>query len=204
VKKWISFVIVFVCINLFAICTVHAQWRTLRTPNPTVWVEACVYKGDTIPFVQLRNTYVFPPLKFTTPKQWSEYYRLVRNIKLVMPYAIMINNIIVETYEYVQTIPDPKRREAHLRLVEKGLMAQYKEPFKKMSYTQGKLLIKIIDRECNQSSYEIIKAFMGRMRAGFYQGFAKIFGASLKKEYNPFGDDAITERVITLVMNGQL
>ena len=180
------------------------QAQILRTPAPRVWVEACVYRVDTIPFVQLRETYVFPPLHFTSPKEWSDYYRLIRNVKIVLPYAIMINNIIVETYEYIQTIPDPKRREAHLKLVEKGLMAQYKQPFKRLSYTQGKLLIKIIDRECNQSSYNIIKAFMGRLRAGFYQGFASIFGASLKKEYNPFGEDALTERVITLVLNDQL
>ena len=75
---------------------------------------------------------------------------------------------------------------------------------KKLTFSQGKLLIKLVDRECNQSSYELVKAFMGPFKAGVYQTFASLFGASLKKEYDPEHDDAMTERVVTLVENGQL
>ena len=88
--------------------------------------------------------------------------------------------------------------------VEKGLKEQYTPRMKKLSFAQGKLLIKLIDRQSHQSSYELVKAFMGPFKAGFYQTFAALFGASLKKQYDPEGEDKLTERVILLVESGQL
>lgn len=75
---------------------------------------------------------------------------------------------------------------------------------KKLTFSQGKLLIKLVDRECNQSSFQLVRAFMGPFKAGFYQTFAALFGASLKKEYHPDDEDKMIERVATLVENGQL
>ena len=75
---------------------------------------------------------------------------------------------------------------------------------KKLTYSQGKLLIKLIDRECNQNSFEIVKAFFGPFKAGFYNTFASIFGASLKKDYDPENDDKLTERVVRMVEAGLL
>jgi hypothetical protein len=192
----------FVCFALLSFSIGKAQ--KLQTKPDVQWVEACVYQGDTIPFVQLRNIYIYPPLKFKTQKEWQDYYRLVYNVKKIVPLSIMIHNTIIETYEYIQTLPTEKARKAHLKRVEKGLKDQYTAQLKRLSYTQGKLLIKLIDRECNQSSYEIIKVFMGSFRAGFYQTFASLFGVSLRKEYDSTKDDALTERVITLAENGQI
>jgi len=193
---------IIVCFAIF--CFSFGKAQKLQTKPDIQWVEACVYQGDTIPFVQLRNIYVYPPLKFKTQKEWREYYRLVYNVKKVLPLSIMIHNTIIETYEYVETLPTKKAKDAHLKRVEKGLKDQYTSQFKKLSFSQGKLLIKLVDRECNQSSYELIKAFMGSFRAGFYQTFASLFGASLKKEYDAGKDDSLTERVITLAANGQI
>ena len=81
---------------------------------------------------------------------------------------------------------------------------QYTPRMKKLSFAQGKLLIKLIDRQSHQSSYELVKASMGPFKAGFYQTFAALFGASLKKQYDPEGEDKLTERVILLVESGQL
>ena len=167
-------------------------------------VPVCIYKGDTIPSITLPDVYIFKPLKFRNDKERKEYYRLVYNVKKVLPLSIMIHNTIIETYEYLQTLPTEKERKAHVKRVEKGLKEQYTAQFKKLSYSQGKLLIKLIDRECNQSSYEIIKAFMGSFKAGFYQTFASLFGASLRKEYDAINDYSLTERVITLAANGQI
>lgn len=171
--------------------------------NGTI-VPACIYEGDTIPWVQLRNTYVFPQLRFKSQKEWREYYRLVRDVKKTLPIARIINNTIVETYEYIETLPNKKTKERHLKRVEKGLKEQYTPLMKKLTFSQGKLLIKLVDRECNQSSFELVRAFMGPFKAGFYQTFAALFGASLKKQYNPQKDDKLTERVIILVENGQI
>ena len=75
---------------------------------------------------------------------------------------------------------------------------------KKLTFAQGKLLIKLVDRQSNQTSFELVKAFMGPFKAGFYQTFTALFGASLKKEYDPAGEDKLTERVVLLVENGQI
>lgn len=167
-------------------------------------VPVCIYEGDTIPCVQLPTVYIFKPLKFKNDKERMEYYRLVRNVKKVYPIAREINRTILETYEYLQTLPNEKARQKHIKRVEKGLKDQYTPRMKKLSFAQGKLLIKLVDRQSNQSSFELVKAFMGPFKAGFYQTFAALFGASLKKEYDPNGEDKLTERVVILVENGQI
>lgn len=167
-------------------------------------VPMCVYEGDTIPCGQIPTVYIFKPLKFKNKREQMEYYKLVRNVKKVYPIAREINKTIIETYEYLQTLPNEKARQRHIKRVEKGLKEQYTPRMKKLSFAQGKLLIKLVDRQSNQSSYELVKAFMGPFKAGFYQTFAALFGASLKKEYDPEGEDRLTERVVLLVENGQL
>ena len=167
-------------------------------------VPVCIYEGDTIPCVQLPTVYIFKPLKFKNDKERMEYYRLVRNVKKVYPIAREINRTILETYEYLQTLPNEKARQKHSKRVEKGLKDQYTPRMKKLSFAQGKLLIKLVDRQSNQTSFELVKAFMGPFKAGFYQTFAALFGASLKKEYDPNGEDKLTERVVILVENGQI
>lgn len=167
-------------------------------------VPVCIYEGDTIPCVQLPTVYIFKPLKFKNDKERMEYYRLVRNVKKVYPIAREINRTILETYEYLQTLPNERARQKHIKRVEKGLKDQYTPRMKKLSFAQGKLLIKLVDRQSNQTSFELVKAFMGPFKAGFYQTFAALFGASLKKEYDPNGEDKLTERVVILVENGQI
>jgi hypothetical protein len=163
-----------------------------------------VYKGDTIPSLSLPTVYIFKPLKFKNKKQEMNYYRLVRNVKKTLPIAKEVNRAIIETYEYLLTLPDEKAREKHLQMVEKGVKEQYTPRLKKLTFSQGKLLIKLINRETDSSSYELVKAFLGPFKAGFYQAFAAIFGASLKKEYHPEGEDILIEQIVILVENGQL
>ncbi len=162
-----------------------------------------VYEGDTIPYVKLPTVYIFKPLKFKNKKARTQYYKLVRDVKKVLPIAKEVNQIVIETYEYLQTLP-PKERSKHLKRVEKSLKEQYMPRMKKLTFSQGKLLIKLVDRQTHSTGYELVKAFLGTFRAGFYQTFAALFGASLKKEYDATGDDALTERVILLVESGQL
>ena len=132
------------------------------------------------------------------------YYRLVRNVKKTLPIAKEVNRAIIETYEYLLTLPDEKAREKHLQMVEKGVKEQYTPRLKKLTFSQGKLLIKLINRETDSSSYDLVNAFMGPFKAGFYQAFAAIFGGSLKKEYHPEGEDILIEQIVILVENGQL
>ena len=167
-------------------------------------VPARIYEGDTIASFRMPTLYVFKPLVFKNKKQQQSYNRLVRNVKRTLPIAKEVNRAIIETYEYLQTLPDEKTRQKHLSRVEKSVKEQYTPRLKKLTFSQGKLLIKLINRETDSSSYELVKAFLGPFKAGFYQAFAALFGASLKKEYHPEGDDALIEQVVLLVESGQL
>lgn len=178
--------------------------QRISTCKNSYKVPVTVYKNDTIPTITLREVIIFPEIRFKSKRQRTRYNKLVRDVKKTLPLAKEINRAVIETYEYLQTLPDKKSREAHLKMVEKGLKQQYTPVMKKLTFSQGKLLIKLVNRETNSSSYELVKAFMGPLKAGFYQTFAALFGASLKKEYHPEDDDKMTERIIILVENGQL
>lgn len=183
----------------------HAQQTSKENGTKSVFLTPmCVYEGDTIPYVKLPTVYIFKPLKFKNRREMAKYYKLIRDVKKVLPISKEINRAIIETYEYLQTIPTEKGRQKHLKAVEKRLKEQYTPRMKKLSFSQGKLLIKLVDRQTHSTSYELVKAFMGPFKAGFYQTFAALFGASLKKQYDPTGDDALTERVILMVESGQL
>ena len=183
---------------------VHLNAQEQTTTIKGYMVPICVYKGDTIPSMRMPTLYVYKPLKFKNKKQQQEYNRLVRNVKKTLPIAKEVNRAIIETYEFLQTLPDEKAREKHLSMVEKSVKEQYTPRMKQLTLSQGKLLIKLVNRETSSSSYELVKAFLGPFKAGFYQAFAAIFGASLKKEYHPEDEDALIERIIILVENGQL
>ena len=167
-------------------------------------VPACIYEGDTIASLRMPTLYCFKPLNFKNNKQRQQYTRLVRNVKKTLPIAKEVNRAIIETYEFLQTLPDEKARQKHLNAVEKSVKEQYTPRMKKLTFAQGKLLIKLINRETDSSSFELVKAFLGPFKAGFYQAFAAIFGASLKKEYHPEGEDAMVEQIVLLVESGQI
>ncbi|MDR1454591.1 MAG: DUF4294 domain-containing protein [Tannerella sp.] len=171
---------------------------------PEGYFAARVEGNDTVAVIQLPTVIVFPELKFRNEKERRQYSKLVRDVKKTLPYAKMVYVTLIETYEYIQTLPDDKAREAHLKRMEKDLFREYKPELKKLTLSQGKLLIKLIDRECNQTGYNLVSAYLGRFRAGFWNLFAGMLGASLKSEYDPAGKDALTERVVLLVEHGQL
>lgn len=165
-----------------------------------------VVDGDSMPVFTLRPIVVWPPLKFKNKKQEQYYWRTVRNVRILLPYAKMIRETLVETYEYIETFDTQAEREAYLKKMEKDLFEQYKPVLKKFSRNQARLLVKLIQRETDQSSYEIVKAFLGSFRATFWQGFGKLFGVSLKGRYQPDKnkDDLMIERICTQVEQGTL
>ena len=178
----------------------------LNSPTfvPMVHIGKAKVGSDSIQYVRTNKIYIFPPMEFKNDKQRQAYNRLVANIKKVLPLAKECNQIILETGAYLQTIPTKKERDAHMKAVEKGLKEEYTPRIKKLTYSQGKLLIKLIDRETHSTGYELIQAFLGPVRAGFYQAFAWVFGASLKKRYDPKGTDRLVERIVLQVEAGQL
>ncbi|MFA6719197.1 MAG: DUF4294 domain-containing protein [Prevotella sp.] len=187
---------------------VNPEDRVVDMDNPTfvpmVKVGNVAYGGDSIQYVEFNDVWVFSKPVFKNAEQRAAYNRLVANVKKVLPIAKEVNKIIIETGDYLETLPNKKARDAHMRYVEESIKKEYTPRMKKLSYSQGKLLIRLIYRETNSSSYELIQSFLGPIRAGFYQAFAWVFGASLKKDYDPNGVDRLTERIVLQVEAGQL
>lgn len=170
---------------------------------PTVKVGKTLVDGDSIQYMELSNVYVYPELTFKSKRQQQSYMRLVKNVKKVLPIAKQVRQIIIETAEFTETLP-PEERSAHLKRVEQSIVKEYKPQMKKLTYSQGKLLIKLVDRECHSTAYEAMQAFIGPVRSGMWQAFAWMFGASLKKGYDADGTDRLTERVVLMVEAGQI
>lgn len=198
--KWLADIKIWVLLAMMACLDVSAQ--SYKRKQVILPVE--VYQGDTLPVIHLRDVYIYQRPKFKNQRKEKFYWRTVRDVKKTLPIAREVRGIIIETYEYLLTLPDDKARKAHLDAVEKGLLEQYTPQMKKLTFRQGKMLIKLIDRECDQSGYELIRVFMGSFKANFYQTFAALFGASLKKEYDPELEDAEIEEIIFWVEQGAL
>lgn len=163
-----------------------------------------MFEGDSAALVYLRPVHVFAPMKFKNEKERQAYSRLVRDVRVAYPYAKIIAYSIIETYEYMQTLSTEKEKQKYLEDVQKYLMAEYKPKMKKMTKNQGKILIKLVDRECNTSSYDIVKALLGSLKATFYNAFASLFGNSLKAEYDPEGKDAAIESIVLQIEEGTI
>ena len=162
------------------------------------------FHGDSIPAIIFPTFYKYPPMTFKNDKERDRYNRLVANVKRLLPLAKLAKYTVIETYDYLQTLPTKKEKAEHIKLVEDGLKKQYAPTVKRLSRSQGRLLVKLIDRECGQTGYNIAQAFIGSFKANIYQAMAFCFGNSLTKRYDPEGDDRYTERVVRLVESGQL
>lgn len=197
-KKAVTVILLFLVGSL---CVPQAQAQQSRYYQRVTRIVTDA--GDTATLVILRPIYCFPKRTFKSQKEKEYYWRSVRDVKKVLPYAKLVHRALIETYEYIQTLPE-EEREKHLKRMEKELFEEYKPVLKEFTYSQAKLLIRLIDRECNQSSYHLIKAFLGGFRASFWQTFGAMFGVSLRKEWEPEGKDRILEEIVVLVENGQL
>lgn len=172
--------------------------------HPKYYTGMVEYDGEMIPSFMYGDFYVFNKLVFKNASQARKYYKIANNIKKVYPIACEIQATVNRTIAHMDSLPTKKDKDAYLKQQEKKLKAEYYPKLKKLSFAQGKLLIKLIDRQCDMTGYELIKKYMGGFKAGFYNAFASLFGASLKKEYDPDVDDRLTERAILLIESGQM
>ena len=128
----------------------------------------------------------------------------MRDVRYVFPYAKLVRTILIETHDYLQTLDSEKEKKQHIKAAERGIRKQYEPTVRKISKTQGRLLVKLIDRECGQTSFEMIKAFVGTAKANMYNVLSSLFGNNLRKHYDPEGDDRDIERIVRMVESGQL
>ena len=172
--------------------------------NSVQWLPYRTEGADTILIKEFRPALARPPYVFKTKRQQQQYSKLLYNVKRVYPYSVLIRKVYAEIEDSLKHIADEDQRKVFIKAKEKELRDQFEDELIHLTITQGKILIKLVDRECNSTAYEAIQAFLGPLRAGFWQGIAWMFGTSLKKGYRPEGVDKLTERVVLMVEAGQL
>ena len=210
-KHWLvviflAFVTVQVAAQHEALTIDESQLSPIRSVYHGMYHDIDPLTGDTTMWIVMNPIIVYPNERFRNKKDEEFYWKTVRDVKKTLPYAKLINRTLQETYEYLQTFETKKEKDAYLKTFEKQLYAQYKPIMKKFTKNQGKIMIKLVNRETNQNSYSIVKAFMGTFRAGFWQTFGRFFGVNLKAEYRPQKDknDALIERICVRVEQGLL
>lgn len=165
--------------------------------------DAIVIKGDTIPIVSL------PPAKATAKRVFKnkleekKYRRLIYHIKKAYPYAKLAGEKMREVEEEVKDMT-PRERKKRMKLLEKEIKRDYEGDLMKLSFTQGRILIKLLDRETGNISYDIVREFRGGFTAWFFQGIAKMFDYDLKSEYDPDGKDKLIEQIVQKIERGEL
>ena len=167
-------------------------------------MQYVIEDGDTIFFATLPPAYGYNIPQKKKGKEWRNYYKTVHNFAKTYPYALIAKDIIIEAEKNLaENDLSKKEREKYIKSFEKELFDKFENPLRNLTYTQGRMLLRLIDREAGITSYYIIKNYKGGINAGFWQGVAKIFGADLKKPYDKFGEDKLLEELIVIYHNGE-
>ena len=158
-----------------------------------------VGRGDSI-----MNIYLKPIIRFARERDMRRYDRLVRDLKKVYPIALEANATLIAMEAHLSTLKTKRERQAYTKSVEKMLKIKYTPVLRRMTFSQGKILIKLIDRETSRTSYELVKEFRGTFSAFFWQSVARLFGANLKDQYDREGEDRLIEELIKMYEAGLL
>ena len=165
--------------------------------------NAIIVDGDTIPMVLLPTARAADRRVFKNKKDEKKYYKLTRHVKKVLPYAKLAGKRMKEVEAEVAHM-NSRERKKRMKELEKEIKRDYEGELTSLSFTQGRILIKLLDRETGSISYDIVKEFRGGFTAWFFQGIAKMFDYDLKSEYDPDGDDKLIEEIVQKIENGEL
>jgi len=177
---------------------------SIPTTGDIYVARAIILDGDTLWVAFLDEVYIFPTKKFKNPRERRRYTRLIHNIKRVYPWAKLAGQKLDEVEEHMAMLATEKEQREYIKEVEQELLRDYKEDLKKLTVTQGRILIKLVDRETGDTSYEMVKELRGNLSAAFWQALARLFGSNLKSEYDSQGEDRLIEEIVILIENGQL
>ena len=174
-------------------------------PNRFYLLQKVERGGETMPEVEIKEVTIVGGRKSTARKRdYRRYEKLIYNIKKVYPYAVIVRNKLVEVNEELKSVESERDQKAFLKSVEKDVFAEFEDEISNLTITQGKILIKLIDRETQNTSYDLIREYRGRISAAFWQGIARLFGTNLKAEYDRYGDDAVIEMILLEIEAGRL
>src|SRR6056297_4083688 len=193
--------IIFLLFIFFAL-SLNAQKRGDR--DTIVVTRTVIENGDTIPNVTLSEVMIFPEKKFKNRYQAWRYRKLVRDLKRVYPYAQLAKKKLDQMEKEFLELETEKERKKYIKTIEKQLMDEFGSELKKLTITQGRLLLKLIDRETGSTSYILLQELRGNFSAAFWQTIARIFGSNLKSEYDPQGEDRMIERIVLLIEHNQI
>lgn len=160
--------------------------------------------GVTMPEVEIKEVTVVARPNPSERRDYRRYEKLITNIKRVYPYALITRIKLSKVNDELKKINNEKDRKEYIKGVEKEVFKDYEGDMRQMTITQGRLLIKLIDRETQNTSYELIREYRGKFTAAFWQGIARIFGTNLKEVYDKYGEDALIELIIRDMEAGQL
>lgn len=189
--------LLFIAISLFISFLVSAQVQD------SILVYGIIKDGDTIPFIPLKEVKI-SSWRLLDSKEERKLTRLMKNVKIVYPYARLAGLKLLEYEDTLAMAPDDKARRKIMKRVEEELDAEYGQELRNLTVTQGKILLKLIDRETGETSYELVSELRGEFRAFFYQSFARLFGLNMKIGYDPEGEDRDIEYIVNLIESGQL
>ncbi len=201
VKLYILF---FLILTVCSVSKVSAQTLPSEHPGRSATLAYTVNGNDTTYLVFLKDLHIYPELIFRNKRQEKFYWRTVRDVKRALPYAKIVSGELLRVTALLKTIEDDRERRRFLSKYEREVFKKYEKDLRKLTINQGRLLLKLIDRETSSTSYDLIKNYRGSVSAIFWQGMARLFGSNLKSEYDAEGNDKIVERVIVLVESGQL
>lgn len=183
----------------------HLNMVVAQQFKPRIVCYAVVLNNDTIPMIRLKEVRIVSSRNLLTPEEIRRNKKLIRNAKIVLPYAKMAKNKLHDLNNRMLNMSERERKE-FMKTAEKEIEQEYAEKLKKLTFSQGNLLIKLVDRETGSSSYALVKELRGSFRAFFYQAFAKVFGYDVKAEYDPVNNkkDNLIERVVRAIELNQI
>jgi hypothetical protein len=163
-----------------------------------------IIDGDTVALIDIRPVVIFPPVRIETKRESKRYDRLVYNVKKVYPYAKLAGQKLSGYKLILDTIQTEKARKLYMKKAEKELQVQFGDEIKDLTFSQGKILIKLIYRETGNSTFDIVKDLRGGFTAFIWQTLAKIFGYDLKTDYDPGGSDQAIEQIVLMIEAGAI
>lgn len=158
--------------------------------------------GDTMYFGKINDVIVVGRFLGKNKGDWKQYRRMVYNLKRVYPYTQIAKKKLSEMDAHFDRLKTKKERKAYIDKVEKDILSEFEGPLRKLTRSQGKMLIKLVDREVGRSSYTIVKEFKGGFATFFWQNIGRLFGYNLKMKYDPNGEDALLEELVQMCENG--
>ncbi|SDC18621.1 DUF4294 domain-containing protein [Williamwhitmania taraxaci] len=194
-------------LSIAILCLLWQSDTFCQTNNDTIlgyMVPTMVVDGETLPYIPLKEIYIFPPAKFKNQADYRRYQKLVYNIKKVYPYAQIARQKLYDMNQEFTRIKTDREKKAYIKKVEAEMKTEFEGPLRRLTISQGKLLVKLIDRQTGETSYDLVRELKGPFSAFFWQTMARVVGSNLKTKFDKEGEDKTIDKLILLMESGQL